>query len=435
LAAATGIGDDGNFVPNTDTSVTEAIGNQVTAINNASPVKEAGDTDDIGGLFTGDESTGVAPATKVTYTGSEALSGTEGEAFEVPENKTLVIAGTIENQEAAITVAEGGTLKVEGSITTSGDLTVADGGALEVAGSLTTSSELKVGENGTLEVEGSLEVSGEDGKLEIAADAKVTVTGDLTIGSASPGEGDTNGTLTVEGEITVGEEGTLTLESGSAGNLNGTITVGDGGVLKDLNSAGGTVWGSENDEGKGSIVVKSGAKAYVGTDTVAMISDATHTDAAPVLIQLTEGGFTLTKNGYSLDGKATLHGIFGLGGENETITLSATSVLTIAATWAPTGEPSADYPGLWLVINGTSIVGETVGTDSSKIVIVDGGIYITGGTNNFYDGTTLITGSGVIIVPAGTYNWDATLGSNAGGWKAEAAAEPEPEPAIAEPLE
>jgi hypothetical protein len=389
--------------------------------------------------------------TTVTYSGTDTLPAD----ISVPAGKTLIVTGNL---------TQTADLEVEGEIAVTGSLGIAEGASIDFgatgtitgAGTIDNQGTIKTGNGATLKTvlekaTGDIEANGEvavtgslairddttltvaaEAELTVAEGAKVTVADGGTLTIAGKDSDDNVGSIVVEGDITVA--GTLVHAADSTANLTGSITVEPTGVYKDLNSGGGSVWGDDSaEDGTGSLTFKEGAKAYVGDETVAMISDAAHTETAPVLIQLTEGGFTLTKTGYSLDGKATLHGIFGLGGTDETITLSATSVLTIAATWAPSGEPSADYPGLWLVMSGTSIVGETVGTDSSKIVIVDGGIYITSGTNNFYDSDgAKITGTGVIIVPAGTYTWDAAAGGEDNeGWKKEAdaaAEEPEPEP-------
>jgi ethanolamine utilization microcompartment shell protein EutS len=195
LFAAEGI--DENWVPYVvdDDDVQIAIEAQVTAINNASPVKEADSADDIAGLFNGGD--GVAPAEKVTYTSENAI----GEVS-IPPGKTLVIAGAIADQDAAITVGAGGTLKVEGSLTTSGDLTVAEGGTLKVDGSLTTEGDLTIDSNATLEIAPGAEVtvSGEDGTLTAEEDAVIEIAEGATLTVANDGTLDLNALFTPDEE-------------------------------------------------------------------------------------------------------------------------------------------------------------------------------------------------------------------------------------------
>jgi hypothetical protein len=165
---------------------------------------------------------------EVTYSGTESLpSGTS-----VPSNGTLIVTGALK-QTGTLTVANGGTLEVAGSLTTSGDLEVS--GTLEVTGSLTTSKELKVEEDGTLEVAPGavVTVSGDGGKLTADATAAVAIPEGATLALED------GATLKVASGATFTNEGTIIFDADST--IDGDGTIDNKGTIKTATEDGATL--------------------------------------------------------------------------------------------------------------------------------------------------------------------------------------------------
>jgi hypothetical protein len=389
--------------------------------------------------------TAGTPSVEFKADGEMALTGNLTSADDNAINTKVTI-----NTEAKLTVKDGTTLTVgsTGNLVNEGTIDLGTNGSISGYSKVTnTNGTIQTADAdgstlvalltaGTGVAAGTVEVSGEvalpaDADVEVAdgVELKVADTHSLTIpGDSNPGTLTVSGTLTVEGDITV--EGTLIHAASSTAELNGTITVEATGIYKDLNSGGGTVWGTDaGGKDGGSITFEKGAKAYVGNETVAMISDVAPADGALVLIQLeeTETTFKLEKAKYTLNGDAVVHGEFWVDAGIE-IALEEDSSLTVSVSWwAASSEPAKDYPGLWLNGAGATITGAT-----GAEIIVSGAtvapntrnaLYLKpAATNNFYDENgALITSSPNTIVGEGTYEWNTDAdGDDGAGWKKDA---------------
>jgi hypothetical protein len=359
----------------------ETIDEKVGALYNASPVKEADSADDIAGLFNGGD--GVAPAEKVTYTSSEALEG-EGGEVSIPPGKTLVIAGEIEGQEDNITVGAGGTLKVEGSLTTSGELTVEGGAALEIApGAVVTV------DGGTLAAEANA-------VIDIPADATLKVADDGMVdlnelfappgGPTPPGTGGTsNGQVALEGELLVAEGGTLRLSMGNGSALPPEIDWTAGGSLK-IENGGSVTLADETDV------------VYIGDDAAALYK---WDDEG-------EGSITLAKGEMILDGKITAATPGGSIGESITATVTEGSEFTVGP-WA----------GAWYAIEGTLVVEKNAKVTVKTHIYTYGKLIVEEGANlqiAIKDGDNL--GAVVFIMAGGEVQVEGTItvadGANVG---------------------
>jgi hypothetical protein len=267
-------------------------------------------------------------------------------------------------------------------------------------------------------------ISGGNGKLDAAGSGTtittVTIGGDLTLDS---------GTLTVGsgGALNVPEDGSLTVDgaelvitSGAGGELKGTIIIESGASLKDEKPGGGSSWADS--DSTGSYVIQGGAKAYSSgssTPTIGVAGDSNVTLALD-----TNAVLTMTKDGYELNGNATLKEVFGIS-EGMTLHITSGSVLT----YSPSGNDL--YTKGTLVVSGTlQLDGEITvdGSNPARILLaadsaasVDPTINIgTNGTNNFYNAddspvtspaiTVTIPGSGTTYAD---YRWDTGVN----GWK------------------
>jgi hypothetical protein len=424
----------------TDGSITKNGG----TITNEGTIKTA-DTDGstLEALLT--TSTGVAAGT-VEVSAEVTLSNDAS----VPEHVTLKVSEKLTVDGATLTVADNATLTVADNAT----LTVADNATLINEGTIAFDAGSSLEVTGSIDNDASATIQTADGTvlgtlLENVTDGTIEVTGDsvelddeetyelgeevtlkiadekvLTIGEGT--------TLTVEGDITV--EGTLIHAASSTAELNGTITVEVTGIYKDLNPGGGTVWGGDSAEG--TITWTAGAKGYVGGEAATNLRIGASTDPeATTLVQLATGTLKNTKTGYELDGTATVRGNFGLTAGEFKIT---SGTLTVDIKWQGAGRPSP------FTVDGVYLLGQSkiTGAGSASIVVttptddngIEGGlIYIDNAPGKIFydsDGTKLTDSANVLggtdgtttdtTVPEGTYEWDDTLGSGEGGWKAEA---------------
>jgi hypothetical protein len=275
------------------------------------------------------------------------------------------------------------------------------------------------------------------GKIEAASGGttitSATIGGDLTLASGTLTVGGTDKTLNIPagGSLALvttpgGTAAELIVTSGTTGVLKGEITVGDGAVLKDLTSGGGSLW--KDDESTGSYVIEAGAKAYSGSDTTNPIIGTDKTTSTIVLD--TKATLKMTKGGYVLDGDATIYKSFLVTGS---LHITQNTVLTLAHGSIQSG----------LYINGTlkldgKIVNSGGGSRVALLTVDDVGSSInigTTGTNNFYqeNGTTLegTKANGITSITLteankssngdangnAYYEWDASINTNAGGWK------------------
>jgi hypothetical protein len=305
------------------------------------------------------------------------------------------------------------------------DFATAEGATVTLKQSVTLSDEATV--------EAGVTLATDEYTLTVGTEKTLTVAGAVNVA----------GVLSVKGTLDVDADGAIEVQSGgeyildgtTTGTLDGTITVKSGGKAYSFNDS--------RLGGAGFNVVEAGGKAYLGTSkdaAVAMIGEA---GDSPVIIH-TGGKLSFNNTDYVLDGTATVNGLSGGGdsqgtfmvGEtgdtatNRRLTLRAGSVLTVPGTSTETKRilvviVAAGKPGVF---------GEPASGDkaAAKIVLAAQGyidFYAQGESNytspasgdiNFYDSSsTKVTGNSLHNT---TYTWDATLGSNAGGWKAESPA-------------
>jgi hypothetical protein len=348
-------------------NVTNDITTKIEEIANASPVKEVNSADNIEDLFKGDAAEGVAPATKVTYTGDTAI----GEVS-IPEGATLVIAGTIAEQEDAITVTAGGTLVIaEGAA-----LAVANEGTLTVEGSLTTSGTLTVGEGAELTIE--------DGAALVVEDK-----GTLDLSALFTGEdGDT--TVALEGELVVADGGTLKLSTGDGTGVIPEINWDAGGSLK-IESGGGLTLATPGETPDVPYIAAS------GTENALYTWDEEDTN----------GSITLAQDEMILDGKITAANPGGSIGESITATVTPNSEFTVGP-WA----------GAWYAIEGTLVVEKnakvTVKTHIytyGTLIVEEGATLDLAATSALLSGVVFVMDTGELQV-SGTVKAEATSGEN-----------------------
>jgi hypothetical protein len=312
-----------------------------------------------------------------------------------------------------IIVKPGVTLKVEDDYTVEGELviegefavaanktfTVESGGSFTAAGEVTVpgTATFEVADGAAVEVTGTANV---EGTFEVASTGIVEVTGTLNV--------DAVGIINVEGTIKV-DGGTFSVADGATGSLDGTINI-TSGVLEDLASGGGSLWTSSS---IGSYVIHPGVKAFSGGSSDPYIS-GDPADNPRVLLE--SGTLTMTKDGYEIDGTATV--LQSFGGVSGSILVKAGSILTVDI--RPTGYLQLGYDsGL---SSGMVLTGEST-TSQVKITGPEGNSSWSGGVNygtiyvynnntagyNFYEpnntqAPNVITG-GDKLVPRGTYVW------------------------------
>jgi hypothetical protein len=305
---------------------------------------------------------------------------------------------------AAALTAAGVSVKDDGN----GGLTIDADTTLDTPVSVPAGVNLAVDPGVTLTVDAPLTVSS-GGTLSVknatlAVNETITVEGTFAVDGANAIDIQAGGGI----EVT----GTYNLAANAGGNNLGTVTIGPGGVVRN----GANV----NIGGGGTNVVQAGGTVYFNGDSVPFIG----TDAT-AKFQVTQGTFTYTNGGYTLEGKATV----ALGNddsgdaiarisEDKRLTLAAGAELTIAAA------------GSLRISNNSGAGGSAIkGTDATSKVIIEAsstgrGLYYnyasySGGYTYFFenDGTTTTVSAADYSVAPGTYTWDATLVTNAGGWK------------------
>jgi hypothetical protein len=356
------------------------------------------------GSLTTNTANAIINATTLNNSGVLTTSGATGPAI-------ILTAGTLTNNGSA-TVDLGANGTITGPVTNSGIVIT----STTTGGTLAT---ILANVAGSISATGA-SISLPAGTTTVRASTTLTVGGTLSISGSG-------GNLVVEDEGNIIVEGTLIHESGSTAELDGTITVEATGTYKDLNSGGNTVWGTGGKDG-GSIIFNKGAKAYVGTDTVAMISDVATAANALVLIQLEANNttFKLEKAKYTLDGDAVVHGEFWVSAGTE-IALEEGSTLTVSVSWSPLGTSvTEDYPGLWLNGADAKITGDT----DAQIIVTTvssnnrNALYLKpAATHNFYDSDNdkiEANATPNTKVGEGTYKWTENVSGSDSGWKKQA---------------
>jgi hypothetical protein len=282
------------------------IANKVAEIEAVSPARITASASEAKNLL--DESTNSV--TTVTYTGNETSLGAI-----TATDKTLVIAGTVSAQAAAISV---GTLEV----TSSGELTTTTSGTITVTTALTNEGTIDLGTDGTIAVTGS---------------GTVTNNGTIKTATALPATGVTNNGVI---ESTATTEAVLKTHVGASGTGKVVLTgaVNGSGVTAPLALTQNLEIGAD------------GSITYTGTATTAFSATTAKTvklladDTSPGKLTLPASitGFgtnvTVTNNGListATESGATLNALIAkAGGKIEAsgsdVKVAATDILSIS---------------------------------------------------------------------------------------------------------
>jgi hypothetical protein len=360
----------------------------------------------------------VAVAGELVVTGTVNLGGNTGldlsaatlTTGSATTSVTLPASASLNaiNASGDLTLAGSGSVTVTGAATFGGETTIST--AVTFKGETTFNDETDFNANVTFEKTAvindtaSVEASS---TLAIAATGSISVAGELTAAASSVVN------VAAGGKIEVA--GTFTIASGASGDLNGTISIKSGGTSYDLKASGGSLWGGGDSDGK--YVFEPGAKAYVGgddDDDDLVIGGSGDTTAR---LQLTSGTFSNNASGYVLDGNATINKTFFLTGGTP-CTIKAGRTLTIGANRnspqvvlglvVDTGKP-----GLLGENNATIVVNSWIDIWATDMTCPTD---ISNQPHNFYSASST---KEAVNSLGGIYKWDATLGSSAGGWKAQ----------------
>jgi T5SS/PEP-CTERM-associated repeat protein len=328
----------------------------------------------------------------VTMSDAEALVAVTGDfqvaidgmvTWDMSEGVSVGVAGTIvlgveSGGSAMLSVSGAGTL-----ISGGGDVIVGEGGAVtatlasgavfSAAGALTLAenhgakgSATISGAGAQLVVGGNATV-GEAGKglLAIAGGGSATLSGDLTLGATSGGQGKlsvTGGGLAVAGDLIVGESGT------------GAVTIGAGGAigrgaLTPPNGANNTVRLGEKAGAKGSLTVKGAGAALESFGLVVGEAGA--------------GALSVTSNGEVI---TTAHAVIG---EAVTANIQKASI-TSGGAWVVEGDLSV---GEAAIAETTLAAGGGLAVAHELILGVDadatGALSVTGGATSAGAASTL----------------------------------------------
>jgi hypothetical protein len=274
-------------------------------------------------------------AKEVFYSGTESLG-----TIEVPDNKTLVVAGDLTQTgtltvKGALEIAPGAEVTVSGA---SGKLTAGEGAAIAIP------------EGATLTVSGS-------GEVDISALYAGAVEGEPSV--------------SLEGDIVVGSGGTLKIGSGNGASLPPEVDFSAGGSITIAN--GGRVTLTDN-------------TVYVGEDPTALYQ---WTDNTPSSITLAEGSLAMS-------GKITANDPPSIGG-GVTATIES-GTLTVKGSAATPATLTLDA-GAKLVIEdeATIAVADKGILDLTALYVAD----VSGGSTAAGDLNGVVTINGMIEVASG----------------------------------
>jgi hypothetical protein len=356
----------------------------------------------------------VAVAGDVAVDGNLALEGTiavaAGGSFTAP---AISAGGTPEaghqvsfGVDSSIAVAQGAALGFADGDATDGEDTsisfVGGSAPLYKWDDDSTGGVITLKPNNVTEMTGNLSVVTNTG---VAPTTTVVITtgGQLTIPA---GKTFTNGgTITNAGAIIV-DGGTYDVAvAGNAGTNTGSVTVKSGGTIKGTATTRVT--------GAGLNTVEKGGKAYIGDD---LIIGPVAADGAQ--IQIASGSFSYNDTVYRLnDGSAAALTVDRLVVSGTTapaavFTIGANSVLTVKAD---------KTLSLNAATVDSTLIQPLVGAAGAQVVLEAGAkLGNAGGTLNFYSNASTALTFTDSVYTAGdegaTFTWNASVGSNAGGW-------------------
>jgi autotransporter-associated beta strand protein len=357
----------------------------------------------------------LASGTTVNAAGAKTLEGGTiagtlgGTGATTVQTGIVTVTGTIDDD---VTVASGGTLRLDSATAVSGTITTT-GSVISYADGMDEGSAVVLNSNGT--------------QLEVLTGESATQSGVISeTGGSRPLEKIGDGTLTLSGSNTY--TGTTTVSAGTldvTGSIASTSVVIDGGTLvvdgsslldtAAVDVVSGTLTSTTGDETIGALSGGVGGTVEVGS-TVFITSSDTDSTYAGALVGNADGVFSKEGSGtltFSGDGSA-FEGTFGVGvGETE---LAAGSTLDAAAVGA--------LAGATLTVDGGGIL-----TNANVGVIAEGTINFNGDetvaylTNNSFNGagtgTINVNGVGTTLTLAGgtltsSHDGDITGGAGSG---------------------
>jgi hypothetical protein len=252
---------------NITAQVKNDIAEKVAEIAEASPSKITNDPTEAVALLTESGTT----TTKVTYTGTDALTGTGGAAFTVPENKTLVIKSAVVDGSNKITLASGAKLEI------------ASGASIDfgVAGTLAGAPGSTVTNNGTIKT-----ATSDADQIQIflvEAKGKIESSGSVSLPTATVQSGTE---LTISGSIT----NTGNFTNDGVVTLSGTFTNSGSGTYNKASK--GTFFVSNTDALNSAVAfnvptISLNDAFYTNATALVVIGsgDPAHTSANPVVIK------------------------------------------------------------------------------------------------------------------------------------------------------
>jgi len=283
-----------------------------------------------------------------TGSGSLTLAGSDG------------YSGTVEAQAGAVIITNNNSLAGAGAAVTSG-------AALQIeqnyAGANVTETAATVAINGT--------GIGNNGAIE-NVNGTNTLTGNITLGSASRINADSGSTLTLSGHIT----GAQNLTLGGAGNIavTGAIQTGSATLTKD---GTGTATLSGANTYTGLTTVSAGTLAFGASNTVGT-SNAFQINTSAIL---SVGNFTQS--------------ISSIGGTGEILFGSSTSLSQLTLNTSSTFSGSFAGTGTLTIGTGVTLTLGANFNDTGLNIVVNGGTLNINGTNDVF-GTLTIEGSSVL---------------------------------------
>jgi hypothetical protein len=365
------------------------------------PTEASDDTNPVSNVIpdgsAGPDLTSPGAGTAALVDALETLFAATGNGSTVSKtgNIVTVTLGGTENLPD-LTVSPGTELVIDLGTNTLDVETINNAGILSVTATGTTTLTVTdpISNTGTLEVGTGVTLTTDD---SITNSGTLTVDGNLMV--------DVSGSIVNNGNIDV--NGTYTLTAGATGTNNGKVNIG---ATAELHAGQDVRFG-----GNGTNEVQAGGKVYFDDETYPFIGTGSDTDA---VFQLTGVGSTFTYNNdqYILNGTATLND--ASGNSDADVRLNPQTKLTIKENGVLTIASGAVLALSSCVSEATRpLVGEVPqgGGAAPQVVFSGGGSYFASSSTYryFYDiNDTVISSAGI---PAGTYNWDATLN----GWKAQ----------------
>ena len=329
---------------------------------------------------------------------SSTMSGTGALTKSGSANWTL--SGTSANTFSGLTTVTDGTLilnKTAGINAIAGAVTIGDGSVgtdtlqLAAANQIANTSLVTVKANGVFDLANSAETIG-----SLAGDAgavvKITGASNITLAMGNTSATTYNGTFqnTGTGDLSLSKAGTGNLTLGGSSSYDGTTAITAGGIIVKSNNALGTAAGGTSIT-SGATLGFSGGVNYSTAEAITSVS-----------------GTGVGTNGaiQNIDGTNTFAGAITLAG-GTTIAAAASSQLSL------TGNVNL---GTQAIIFGTGsntgniiLSGNVNGTGTGTRLTVASGIVTLSNSTNSYQGNTVISNGGTLIVAAG--NSSATLGA------------------------